>query len=98
MGVLNVGPAELMMIIVVALLVFGPTRLPEIARQMGKAMSEFRRMSAGFQSEMRGALNEISTEVTPKPPLAAAPESGSANGTGDHATGATDTPPLSPPA
>ena len=55
---LNMGPAELLLILVVALLVLGPTKLPEAARQAGRALSEVRRLSAGFQSELTGALQE----------------------------------------
>ncbi len=44
------------MILVVALLVLGPNRLPEAARQVGRAMAEMRRMSAGFQAEIRDAM------------------------------------------
>jgi Tat protein translocase TatB subunit len=62
--VFNVGPAEVLMILVVALLVLGPKKLPEAARQMGKAMSEFRRVTAGLQDEVRGVLDEH-LEVVP---------------------------------
>ncbi len=55
---LNMGPAELLLILVVALLVLGPTKLPEAARQAGRALSEARRLSSGFQSELRDALQE----------------------------------------
>lgn len=44
------------MILVVALLVLGPERLPEAARQVGRAMAEMRRMSSGFQAEIRDAM------------------------------------------
>jgi sec-independent protein translocase protein TatA len=56
--VFNVGPAEILVILVVALLVLGPTKLPEAARQMGKAMSEFRRVTSGLQDEVRGVLDD----------------------------------------
>ena len=64
----NVGGAELLIILIVALLVLGPTKLPEAARQMGKAMSEFRRMSSGFQAELRDALNEPIDTTPASPP------------------------------
>nr|MBA3655070.1 twin-arginine translocase TatA/TatE family subunit [Actinomycetota bacterium] len=54
----NVGPAEVMIILVVALLVLGPKKLPEAARQMGRAMSEFRRVTAGLQDEVRTVLDD----------------------------------------
>jgi len=56
--VLNIGPAELLVVMVVALLVLGPTKLPDAARQVGRAIGEMRRLSSGFQAEMRDALKE----------------------------------------
>jgi Tat protein translocase TatB subunit len=61
----NVGPAEVLIILVVALLVLGPKKLPEAARQMGKAMTEFRRVTAGLQDEVRTVLDDHMTD----PPL-----------------------------
>jgi len=66
---LNVGPAELLMILVVALLVLGPKKLPEAARQIGKAMTEFRRVTAGLQDEVRGVLDEHLTEFNGAPTI-----------------------------
>ncbi len=55
---LNIGGGEFLIIFLVALIVLGPTKLPEAARQMGKMLGEFRRISSGFQSELKGALND----------------------------------------
>ncbi|MCU1379973.1 MAG: twin-arginine translocation protein tatb [Acidimicrobiales bacterium] len=55
---LNVGTPEMLVILVVALLVLGPNKLPEVARQVGRAVGEIRRLGAGFQAEMRDALQE----------------------------------------
>jgi len=63
----SLGTPEIIVIFVVALIVLGPERLPNIARQMGKAMGEFRRMSSGFQDEIRKAIDDP-TEYTPKFP------------------------------
>ena len=54
----NVGTAELLVILLVALLVLGPNKLPDAARQVGRALGELRRLSSGFQAEMRDALRE----------------------------------------
>jgi Tat protein translocase TatB subunit len=56
--VLNVGTPELLVIVVVALLVLGPTKLPDAMRQVGKAVGELRRLSSGFQAELRDAMQE----------------------------------------
>lgn len=57
-----IGPQELLLVLVVALFVLGPSRLPHAARQVGQALAEFRRVTSGFQSEMRDAMT-----VTPAP-------------------------------
>lgn len=59
------------MILVVALIVLGPERLPEAARQVGRFVGELRRIGAGFQAEMRDAMNVSST---PAPPPGPSPE------------------------
>lgn len=41
----GIGSTELLVILVVALIVIGPAKLPEIARSLGKALGEFRRVS-----------------------------------------------------
>ena len=69
----NVGPGELLVIMLVALVVLGPDKLPDAARKMGNVMGELRRMSSGFQEEMRGAFEEVSKP--PATPSDAAPAS-----------------------
>jgi TatA/E family protein of Tat protein translocase len=54
-GPVSLGPAEILVILVIALLVFGPNRLPEVGRQVGRTMREFRR----FQQTMRRDLDEV---------------------------------------
>jgi len=56
--VFNVGTPELLVILVVALVVLGPNKLPEAARQAGKVIGELRRLSSGFQAELHDAMNE----------------------------------------
>ena len=53
----NVGGGELIVIMLIALIVLGPKRLPDAARQIGKAMGDLRRLSTGFQNEVRTALH-----------------------------------------
>src|SRR4051812_602177 len=55
----NVGAGELLVILLIALIVLGPDKLPETARKMGNVMGELRRMSSGFQNEMRAAMDEV---------------------------------------
>jgi Tat protein translocase TatB subunit len=58
----SIGAPELIVVFIVALLVLGPDRLPKAARQVGKAMSEFRRISGGFQDEVRRAMDSDDTD------------------------------------
>ena len=57
----NIGGGEVLVILVVALVVLGPAKLPGAARQIGQMMTELRRISAGFQNELRSALDETET-------------------------------------
>jgi len=52
---MSVGPLEVLVILVVALVVFGPQRLPEVGRQVGAAVRELRRM----QDTVRGELDMV---------------------------------------
>lgn len=51
----GIGPTELLVIMVVALLVLGPKRLPEIARALGRGLAEFRRATADVTTEFENA-------------------------------------------
>jgi sec-independent protein translocase protein TatB len=53
----GVGTGELLLIMVVALVVLGPDKLPTAARTAGRWMAEFRRISGGFQNEFRRAVD-----------------------------------------
>jgi sec-independent protein translocase protein TatA len=73
----NLGPAELFVIFIVALLVFGPNKLPDIGRQVGKAVREFRRVQSSLTDDFRDAFStEEATRLpaSPAPTPAPAPE------------------------
>lgn len=67
----NIGGGEFLVIALIALIVLGPQRLPDAARQVGKAMGELRRLSTGFQSELKDAFAEAE-QPTPRSPSRAA--------------------------
>ena len=69
---LNLGTGEVLVILVVALLVLGPDKLPGAARQAGRWLGELRRLSSGFQAELRDALQEP-VDQTPRSPGAVPP-------------------------
>lgn len=52
----NVGGMELLVIAVVALVVLGPDKLPGALRQFGTVVGELRRISQGFQTDLKGAI------------------------------------------
>ena len=60
----NVGGGEIIVILLIALIVLGPDKLPNTARQVGRFMGEIRRMSNGFQQELRDAMS-INLDGTP---------------------------------
>jgi Tat protein translocase TatB subunit len=59
----GIGMPELMVILVVALIVLGPKRLPEIARALGKGLAEFRRATSDINEELQKAQRAIETEA-----------------------------------
>ena len=61
----NISATELLVIAVVALLVLGPDKLPDAMRKLGRATREIRRLTSGFEAELRDALSE--PVETPKP-------------------------------
>src|SRR5271154_2731690 len=54
---------HLIVIFVVALIIFGPEKLPELARNLGKVMGEFRRATGDLQSTFEGHLREIERDA-----------------------------------
>jgi sec-independent protein translocase protein TatA len=55
----TLGPAEILVIVVVALLVFGSDKMPEIGRQLVRSVREFRRIRHYLGSELRGVVSEF---------------------------------------
>lgn len=68
----SVGPTEIILILIVALLVFGPQKLPEVGKSIGRGLREFRRASQEMKDEFIGGLDD---ESPPPPtyPTAVAP-------------------------
>jgi TatA/E family protein of Tat protein translocase len=69
----NIGPLELMVILVIALLVVGPHRLPEVGRSIGRGIREFRKAQDEVQKTIQAALNEPASTARPVPRADAAP-------------------------
>jgi len=70
---MNLGFGEMVFLFVLALLIFGPKKLPEIGRQIGRFMNEFKRASNEFKAQIESEINSIEADVKPQilPPLQA---------------------------
>jgi sec-independent protein translocase protein TatA len=55
---MSLGPAEILVVLVLALVVFGPKRLPEVGRQVGGALRELRKVQDTVQTEIRSVMDE----------------------------------------
>jgi sec-independent protein translocase protein TatA len=54
----NIGFPGLILILVIALIVFGPNKLPEIGRAVGKSMREFKNATQGLTDDIKKELND----------------------------------------
>lgn len=59
---MNLGFSEMVFLFVLALLIFGPKKLPEIGRQVGRFMNEFRRASNEFRSQIESEINSLDSD------------------------------------
>lgn len=66
----NLGGAEILVILLVALLVLGPDKLPGAARSVGRGLSHLRRLSGGFEREIRSAMGEADAAAGTSAPTA----------------------------
>src|SRR5690349_13783872 len=80
---MTLGPEKIILILVVALIVFGPHRLPDIARQVGSILRELRRMQDSVRDEIEHVLHP--DFMAPDPGTAAASEQHAAVEDVDHA-------------
>jgi sec-independent protein translocase protein TatA len=68
MELFGIGLPELLLILLIALIVLGPDKLPEVASQLGKAMREFQRVSKGFTEEyykeLQATTNQTRAQTT----------------------------------
>ena len=60
----NIGPGEFILILVIALVIIGPGRLPDVGSALGKSIREFRKASSDIQDAAR-------VDTSPLPPAAA---------------------------
>lgn len=72
MNIFGIGLPEMTLIAIVALLVFGPKKLPEIGRSLGKAIRGFQNASREFETEFKREVQQIEKSVTMKAELESA--------------------------
>ena len=59
MSAFGIGTPELIFIVIIILIVFGPGRLPQISRDIGKAVREFKKASSEITSQVSRAIEEM---------------------------------------
>ena len=91
----GIGFQEMLIILFVVLIFFGPKRLPDLAKSLGKGIAEFKKASEEVRKGIEDAVKEETTEEAPKPP-----EDLSAYGKAPGSAPAPEEPakPVSPPA
>jgi len=61
---LDISGGELLIILIVAFLVFGPQRIPEIARKIGRGMSEIKKASNQIRNEINKEVKDVKNSVS----------------------------------
>jgi sec-independent protein translocase protein TatA len=59
----GLGLPEIMVIFVIALIVFGPKKLPDLGKSLGRAMAEFKKASEEFQESMKAEMKEVEKQA-----------------------------------
>ncbi len=73
----NIGPLELAIVLIIALVIFGPKRLPDLGRSLGSGMREFKDSISGKSDEEK-TLEETKRELTEQSPATTAEPEASA--------------------
>ena len=63
---MNLGFPEMVFLFLLALIIFGPKKMPEIGRQIGKALNEFKRASNEFKAQIETEIANIERETKPE--------------------------------
>ena len=75
-----IGMPELVIIFVIALIIFGPRKLPELGKSLGRSINEFKRASNELKSTLEDEIRTEEQRTTPKPAPAPTPTPAVADG------------------
>ncbi len=64
----SVGTPEILLILVIALLLFGPQKLPELGKSLGRAIREFKKASQELQETIEREVEDMNRQVREEPP------------------------------
>jgi sec-independent protein translocase protein TatA len=65
----NIGPIELLLVLVLALIILGPGKLPEVGNALGKTIREFRKASSDVEEAVRITPQTTAPQATPATPV-----------------------------
>ena len=65
----QLGPLEIAVVLLIALLVFGPNRLPELAKQVGGALRELKKIQQNIRADLHDMMRDESDGAAPPPTL-----------------------------
>jgi len=65
----QLGPLEIAVVLLIALLVFGPNRLPELAKQVGGALRELKKIQQNIRADLHDMMQDESDGAAPPPTL-----------------------------
>lgn len=66
MNFMGIGPGELLLILLIALIIFGPGKLPELGKALGKTIREFREATRDVTTQITRELREAEKELGPE--------------------------------
>ncbi|MFM7640619.1 MAG: TatA/E family twin arginine-targeting protein translocase [Cyanobium sp.] len=96
MNIFGIGLPEMAVIAAIALLVFGPKRLPEMGKTLGRTLKGFQSASQEFEKEFRSALRTDEGDSLPPPTATSLPAGDGSEGVSVNEAGGVSAPP--PPA